>query len=134
MMDEETPKAPATAEQEEIRTPAAESFNQEVQEIIGIWESMDEAVLEEMTEQGGGGQDGEHRHQQLRRGDQGDGGEESHHLRVRPGVWRVSRSSKEFDDLRLKFEKQDIKNEQPHSMKTLRIFYLQGMEDPLQPL
>ena len=39
------------------------------------------------------------------------------HLHVRPGGGRISRSSKEFEVLRQKFEKQDIGKDQPHSQK-----------------
>ena len=82
--------------------------------MVELWESMEEAVLEEMTGHGDDGQDGEFR--RGRAGDQGDGGVGSH-LCVRQGGGRVSRSSKEFEDLRWKFEQQDIRKDRPHSQK-----------------
>ena len=61
------------------------------------------------------GQDGEHQLRQGQAGDQGDG-QGGGHLHLRPGGGkRISQSSKEFEDLRQKFEKQDIGKEQPHS-------------------
>ena len=81
-----------------------------------MWESMEEAVLEERTGRGGDGQDGELQLRKGQAGDQGDGQVVSH-LHVRPGGGRISRSSKEFEVLRQKFEKQDIGKDQPHSQK-----------------
>ena len=57
-------------------------------------------------------------------GDQGDG-QVVGHLHGRPGGGRISQSSKEFEELRQKFEKQDIGKDQPHSqiLETFQDFF-----------
>ena len=78
-------------------------------------ESMEEAVPKEMAGQDGGGDDGDARLRREQPGGQGDG-DDGDHLRVQPGGGRrISQSSKEFDDLRMRFEKKDISDERPHS-------------------
>ena len=113
-----------------MKTPATEKFSSNIKEMVGEWESMERAVLKEMTVQDGDGQDGELRRGGqgggqdgvLRRGAQGDGGGEHGLLRVRPGVGRIARTSREFEALRMRFEKKDIGIVQPHSMKHLKTF------------
>ena len=71
--------------------------------MIKVWESMEDTVLEESAGHGKDGQDGEQHLRQGQAGAQCDGQGGDHHLRVRPGgMKRVSRSSREFEDLRAK--------------------------------
>ena len=126
----EPPETPTPSSEETVKTPATEKFSSNIKEMVGEWESMERAVLKEMTVQDGDGQDGELRRGGqgggqdgvLRRGAQGDGGGEHGLLRVRPGVGRIARTSREFEALRMRFEKKDIVIVQPHSMKHLKTF------------